>query len=203
MRYLQKQSFAHLKPSKNSSRIAAVQHIALFDSSRDRRMAKQRKHFYETMKLEGLRIDIEKDASRFYNSLDKYAHLFSSSFVSLSWFSIPSLIYWLLNEVLLDQNIPASGWEGKRLTLPDNVDNPGTLIFDMTVMTAPLVTTQKYLNPEDDRHELRDLMMFYFNCSREEAVKGFLIMFTDAIIKNIIAQGICSIRKFSFAEHLL
>lgn len=74
--------------------------------SREQRMAKRLPTLHPLMYFIGLHIDIAKEAISFYNNILLFAYLFSSKFVSASWFTIPSITSWIANEVILYQKRP-------------------------------------------------------------------------------------------------
>lgn len=69
-------------------------------------------------------------------------------------------------------------------------------------MAAPLRTPGEPFNAEEDSNGYSDIFIFYLNWPHEEAVRGSLLIFTDATDRNVFAQSIGSIRQSSYAEHL-
>lgn len=100
----------------------------------------------------GLRVNIAKDVSTFYNDIVPFEHIFSSGFVSSSWFFLHAIISWELNEFLTDLNRPIRDWRGRIIPFPLDQFHDQKVTIEKTILTAPLVFSADGCKSEDYRN---------------------------------------------------
>lgn len=62
------------------------------------------------MNLKGFNVEISCDVDTFFNSLNPYAHRFSSKYVYTSGSFLPSFVGWEPNKSLHNEARPPRGW---------------------------------------------------------------------------------------------
>lgn len=90
--WLQKQNNALSIPFTQQSQNEKDNPVSRSKAPSRQIMAEMIQTFSQNISFEGLRIDVAKDATSFYNSIVQFDHVFSSAFMNMSWCRIQPII---------------------------------------------------------------------------------------------------------------